>query len=80
MHALWARWITLNRKEFIASYRDGTKGFISYYWKMIHLAAGWAALRAWLLMLLGNRFLTGNDVAELLKHYEKQTKMDRWYE
>ena len=30
-------------------------------------------------MLLGNRFLTGKDVAMLLKHYEGLVKMDSWY-
>lgn len=31
-------------------------------------------------MFLVNRFLTGTDVASLLRHYESLTKMDEWYE
>ncbi|KAG5353414.1 hypothetical protein J132_11236 [Termitomyces sp. J132] len=80
MHALWGRWIVLNRKTFIKNYFKGTKAFIDYYWRMIHRAAGWDALRYWLLMLVVNRFITGADVASLLKHYESLTGMDTWYD
>lgn len=31
-------------------------------------------------MLLANRFLTGADVADVLKHYEGLTGMDSWYD
>ncbi|KAF8210153.1 hypothetical protein K438DRAFT_1809083 [Mycena galopus ATCC 62051] len=71
MHALWARWIHFNRNLFIMNYFEGTKSFIDEYWKMIRLAAGSNALRYWLVMLIVNRYLTGKDVALLLKHYEK---------
>lgn len=68
MHALWGRWIVLNRSvlcyiyslglggrpinrnRFIKDYYKGTKAFIDFYWKMIHRAAGWDALRYWLLV------------------------------
>jgi len=70
--------------------------FVNEYWGMIHRAAGWAALRAWLLvstnhfendhgifnnyqMFAVNRFLTGSEVAHILRHYESLTKMDSWY-
>ncbi|KAG6917601.1 hypothetical protein DXG01_001830 [Tephrocybe rancida] len=69
MHALWGR-----------DYYKGTKAFVDFYWKMIHRAAGWDALRYWLLMLVVNRFITGAEVASLLKHYESLTGMDAWYE
>jgi hypothetical protein len=63
---------------------------------MIHRAAGWAALRVWLLvsgvlgrssyqlfnrfkMFVVNRFLTGSEVARILRHYEGLTNMDSWY-
>lgn len=50
MHALWGRWITLNRREFIQDYFAGVIQFIDKYWLMIHRAAGWDALRYWLLV------------------------------
>lgn len=31
-------------------------------------------------MLLANRFLTGSEVAKVLKHYEKHTGMEYWYD
>ncbi|KAG7095554.1 hypothetical protein E1B28_006291 [Marasmius oreades] len=70
MHALWARWIFLNRTTFIKNYLEGVRMFIDEYWKMIQLAAGWEALRYWLIVLLANRFLTGHEVAQLLKYYQ----------
>ncbi|RDB30322.1 hypothetical protein Hypma_007240 [Hypsizygus marmoreus] len=80
MHALWARWIVLNRNTFVADYYKGTIAFVNAYWRMIHRAAGWDALRYWLLMLLANRFINGNEVARILKHYEGLTGMDSWYD
>ncbi|TFK49344.1 hypothetical protein OE88DRAFT_1736974 [Heliocybe sulcata] len=71
MMALWARWILLNRNEFIRDYFQGTLAFVDEYWEMIKLAAGWSALRVWLLMLVANRFLEGSHVAKVLKHYEQ---------
>lgn len=38
------------RNKFIASYYQGTVAFVNEYWKMIHRAAGWDALRYWLLV------------------------------
>ncbi|KAG5638004.1 hypothetical protein H0H81_002272 [Sphagnurus paluster] len=80
MHALWGRWITLNRNLFIKDYSKGTIAFVDRYWRMIHRAAGWDALRYWLLMLVANRFINGVDVAKTLKHYEGLTGMDTWYD
>jgi len=31
-------------------------------------------------MLLANRFLSGHEVAEVLKHYESLTGMATWYD
>ncbi|ESK96315.1 hypothetical protein Moror_7101 [Moniliophthora roreri MCA 2997] len=76
MHALWSRWIMLNRTTFVANYGEGAKLFVDKYWKMIRLAAGWEALRYWLLLLLAHRYLTGKDVADTLKHYERKIGMN----
>jgi len=52
--------------------------FVDEYWKIIHRAAGWDALRYWLLMLFSNHFLTGHDVAQVLAHYEDLIGMAFW--
>ncbi|KAF9818030.1 hypothetical protein IEO21_02991 [Rhodonia placenta] len=69
--ALWNRWIMLNR---------GVIDFVDEYWFMIHRAAGWDALRAFLLVLAANKFLDAPEVARILKHYETHTGMDYWYQ
>lgn len=74
MHALWARWIMLNRNYFIHDFYAGTIAFVNDYWKMIYRAAGWRALRYWLLLLLTNRFLTGPEVANVLRNYEDRVQ------
>jgi len=74
LQALWGRWILLKRPQFLADYYKGTVAFIDEYWRIIHRAAGWAALRTWLLMFVVNRFLTGSEVAQILRHYESLTK------
>ncbi|CAL1708760.1 unnamed protein product [Somion occarium] len=80
MLALWNRWIMLNRVKFVfEGYADGVTEFIDEYWRMIHLAAGWGALRAFLLMLMTERYLTVSEVARLLKYYEEKTGMKDWY-
>lgn len=76
--ALWGRWIILNRNTFVADYYKGTINFVNTYWRMIHRAAGWEALRYWLIMLLANRFLSGAEVAKILKHYEGLVGMEFW--
>ncbi|KAE9396055.1 hypothetical protein BT96DRAFT_825309 [Gymnopus androsaceus JB14] len=78
MHALWGRWITLNRREFIQDYFAGVIQFIDKYWLMIHRAAGWDALRYWLLLLMVNKYLDVQEVAKLLTHYEAKTGMKYW--
>ncbi|KAJ7045436.1 hypothetical protein C8F04DRAFT_1227643 [Mycena alexandri] len=70
MQALWARWIFLNRNLFIGHYLKGTEKFIDEYWKMIRLAAGWDALRYWLMTLMMTGYLAPEDLAALLKRYE----------
>ncbi|EDR04559.1 uncharacterized protein LACBIDRAFT_330486 [Laccaria bicolor S238N-H82] len=93
MHALWARWIVLNRNKFVANYHKGTIAFVDSYWKMIHRAAGWDALRYWLLVRnncsslfylfkcwLNASFLSGHEVAEVLQHYESLTGMATSYD
>ncbi|KAH8102273.1 hypothetical protein BXZ70DRAFT_65019 [Cristinia sonorae] len=78
--ALWNRWIFLNRRKFIfEGHAMGAAAFVDEYWEMIHRAAGWGALRAFLLMLMINKYLTDKDVARLLKQYEAKTGMDLWY-
>ncbi|KAH6909471.1 hypothetical protein BKA70DRAFT_1102610 [Coprinopsis sp. MPI-PUGE-AT-0042] len=78
MLALWGRWIMLNRTDFITDYPKGVRHFIDQYWKMIHRAAGWDALRYLLLLLLANRYLSAKEVAQSLKYYEEYTGMEHW--
>ncbi|KAK0204113.1 hypothetical protein DFS33DRAFT_861413 [Desarmillaria ectypa] len=80
MHALWVRWILLNRSKFIANYCQGITEFVDEYWPIIHKAAGWKALRFWLMTMLANRYLKGEEVASVLKFYEAKTQMDLWYD
>ncbi|KAJ7132828.1 hypothetical protein C8R43DRAFT_1023565 [Mycena crocata] len=70
IHAVWARWIVLNRNLFIANYYNGAKKFIDENWKMIRLAAGWNVLRYWLVGLMTNDFLTAQEIGTLLRRYE----------
>ncbi|KAJ3814263.1 hypothetical protein EV368DRAFT_33312 [Lentinula lateritia] len=79
MHALWGRWIMMNRRRFIQDYLVGTIDFVDQHWMMIHKAAGWSALRYWLIMLMANRYLQASGVAQVLKHYEEKTGMKYWY-
>ncbi|KAL1696391.1 hypothetical protein GGG16DRAFT_121190 [Schizophyllum commune] len=79
MQALWARWIFLHRLDFVKNYEDGARMFIDEHWRMIHKAAGWAALRNMLLVLYMNRFLKMNEVAILLRHYQELVRWDIWY-
>ena len=39
-----------SRNKFVANFFNGTKSFIKENWRMIHQAAGLAALRTWLLV------------------------------
>jgi hypothetical protein len=41
--------LSLSRSFFIANYLAGVEAFVDEYWLMIHRAAGWGALRAWLM-------------------------------
>ena len=50
MRALWARFMALHRNQFIINYMEGTRKFIKENWPIIHRAAGFAALRIWLLV------------------------------
>ncbi|KAI0824814.1 hypothetical protein BC628DRAFT_1410614 [Trametes gibbosa] len=80
MLALWNRWIMLHKTAFIfADYLQGVKSFLDQYWEFIHKAAGWRALRAFLLMLNVNRYLSLANVIDALKYYESKTGMDLWY-
>ncbi|KAI0071593.1 hypothetical protein K474DRAFT_1687014 [Panus rudis PR-1116 ss-1] len=74
MLALWNRWITLH-----SGYAKGIRAFLDQYWLKIHRAAGWGALRAFLLMMRVQRYLTIADVAALLRYYEEKTGMALWY-
>ncbi|KAH7920662.1 hypothetical protein BV22DRAFT_786890 [Leucogyrophana mollusca] len=79
MHALWSRWIFLNRNVFIASYPNGMRTFVKQNWRMIHRAAGWAALRNWLLVFVTRNFLSAVDAVQILKSYQELTGMQHWY-
>ncbi|CCM01232.1 uncharacterized protein FIBRA_03280 [Fibroporia radiculosa] len=78
--ALWNRWIMLNRGKFILDdYCKGVIEFVDQYWLMIHRAAGWAALRTFLVVLATNKYLKPAEVVKVLKHYESHTGMEFWY-
>ncbi|EJF63894.1 hypothetical protein DICSQDRAFT_179128 [Dichomitus squalens LYAD-421 SS1] len=80
MLALWNRYIIMNRQDFTKNdYYDGLIKFINKYWETIHQAAGWRALRAFLIMLCLNRYLKFEDILKVLEHYEEKTGMDLWY-
>ncbi|KAI0360428.1 hypothetical protein OH77DRAFT_1516923 [Trametes cingulata] len=80
MLALWNRWIMLHKATFITHrYCEGVERFLDQYWNFIHKAAGWRALRSFLLMMSVNKYLTFTDVSRLLKRYEGKTGMDLWY-
>ncbi|KAI0684212.1 hypothetical protein BC835DRAFT_650719 [Cytidiella melzeri] len=80
MLALWNRWIMLNRDAFVFGDRYvQVTNFLDEYYVMIHRAAGWDALRQFLLVLLANKFLTISHVTKLIKHYEKRVDMVNWY-
>ncbi|KAI6094424.1 hypothetical protein EDD16DRAFT_850225 [Pisolithus croceorrhizus] len=74
--ALWYRWIFLNRNNFIASYFNGTKAFVTENWKLIRQAAGVAALRTWLLVLCVNNFLLPLEVVSLMQYYQNLVGTD----
>ncbi|KAL5525375.1 hypothetical protein ACEPAF_9245 [Sanghuangporus sanghuang] len=76
--ALWSRWIFLNRPKFIEDYEAGIRVFLDEYWRTIHRAAGFAALRTWLLVLVQNRYLTGTQFCDTLKYYKHLIGMDHW--
>ncbi|KAF9486280.1 hypothetical protein BDN70DRAFT_870376 [Pholiota conissans] len=80
IQALWMRWIMLNRNKFISNYHKGVITFVDEYWKIIHRAAGWDALRYFLFNLLVNHFLDARNMAKILRHYEGLTGMDGWYD
>ncbi|KAJ7262255.1 hypothetical protein B0H12DRAFT_322565 [Mycena haematopus] len=74
MHALWARWIHLNRNLFISDYFEGTKTFINEYWKMIRLAAGLNALRYWLVV----SFELGSSLRVAIAEHSKMLVANRY--
>ncbi|KZP25704.1 hypothetical protein FIBSPDRAFT_1041305 [Athelia psychrophila] len=76
LQALWGRWALLNRLAFGYDYYAGTLRFIEDNWMTIHQAADWVTLRAFLLTFVINRFLTGQEVAKLLKHYNTLVEAD----
>ncbi|KAL5520250.1 hypothetical protein ACEPAG_9463 [Sanghuangporus baumii] len=78
MLVLWSRWIFLNRPKFIEDYEAGIRVFLDEYWRTIHRAAGFAALRTWLLVLVQNRYLTGTQLCDVLKYYKDRVGMDHW--
>lgn len=50
IRALWARFIALHRRDFRQDFNEDTRMFINDNWLLIHKAAGFAALRVWLLV------------------------------
>ncbi|EKM49415.1 uncharacterized protein PHACADRAFT_201677 [Phanerochaete carnosa HHB-10118-sp] len=78
MMALWNR-VTFTFRREDETYCSGVQTFIDEYYVMIHRAAGWAALRAFLIVLAANKFLNIRDVLKLLNHYDKKVKKNEWY-
>ncbi|KIP11900.1 hypothetical protein PHLGIDRAFT_114212 [Phlebiopsis gigantea 11061_1 CR5-6] len=75
--ALWNRWIFFNRMQFnLNGYRNGVEAFLTDNYQMIHRAAGWTALRSFLLVLAANRFLNLREVLKCLAHYDKKVEDD----
>ncbi|KAF9022216.1 hypothetical protein BDZ89DRAFT_1163360 [Hymenopellis radicata] len=72
MQALWARWIKLNRNVFNEDNVGGVKAFVDEYWRMVYYAAGYAAFRLWLLMMLTGGYISGIDVAGMLRFYREK--------
>ena len=84
------------RSKFIFQhYINGVTDFLDRYWEMIHLAAGWRALRTFLLVRLRvgaatvvltieqalcvRKYLTFDQVRQALQYYESKTGMKEWY-
>ncbi|KJA26834.1 hypothetical protein HYPSUDRAFT_1032560 [Hypholoma sublateritium FD-334 SS-4] len=80
MQAVWMRWVGVNRNLLVTDYCKGVIAFVDEYWRIIHRGAGWSALRFFLVTLMANQFLTGREVARVLRHYEGLTGMDEWYD
>jgi hypothetical protein len=53
------------RNRFIADYYKGTIAFVDKYWLMIHRAAGWDALRYWLLVCIFLLFAERADLDQV---------------
>ncbi|KAH9887225.1 hypothetical protein C8Q73DRAFT_656909 [Cubamyces lactineus] len=80
MLALWNRWIMLNNSSFIFNdYFKGVLKFLDKYWLIIHKAAGWRALRAFLLMMNAHHYFPMKKVLDALKYYEEKIGMNLWY-
>lgn len=45
------------RNAFIGNYFENTVAFVDAYWKIIHRAAGWDAMRYWLFVCAFSTFL-----------------------
>ncbi|KAJ7177711.1 hypothetical protein C8R46DRAFT_1212450 [Mycena filopes] len=71
MHALWDRWIFLNRPMFVENHLDGGKKFIDDFWKIIRQAAGRNTLRYILLVLGSYGFFSAKEAGSLLQHYDQ---------
>ncbi|KAI0766245.1 hypothetical protein BC629DRAFT_1596406 [Irpex lacteus] len=54
--------------------------FLQEYYVMIHRAAGWTALRWFLMIFLANKFIDIAEMSKIIKHYEKLVDMPNWYE
>ncbi|KAG8959130.1 hypothetical protein FRC03_008421 [Tulasnella sp. 419] len=59
--SLWKRWILLNRSAFLVNRVAGFRSFIEDYYLAIHQAAGWRALRTWLMVRLHDSTQLRND-------------------
>ncbi|KIY66304.1 hypothetical protein CYLTODRAFT_491609 [Cylindrobasidium torrendii FP15055 ss-10] len=85
MCALWARWVKLHRDVFLKNHFDGATAFVEKYWKTIHYAAGFGALRYWFITMMvrnthGNKpYLSAQELAQVLMRYQELVGMKDWY-
>ncbi|KIJ51823.1 hypothetical protein M422DRAFT_130259, partial [Sphaerobolus stellatus SS14] len=66
------------RPFFIANYLAGVEAFVKEYWLTIHRAAGWGALRTFLLVLVSRRFLKNTEMVRVLRQYNALVGKDKW--
>ncbi|KAH9161399.1 hypothetical protein EDB89DRAFT_733538 [Lactarius sanguifluus] len=70
MQALWNRWIFFERRRYLLDPKKTTIAFVDKFLAVIMKTAGWKGMRVWLLLLAKHKYLTGDDVVEVMSYYE----------